>query len=86
MKAMFAGRIEALEQLKAEARDGAPRGGRPRRVNNAPDFTLIQLLVVVAAIVLVVRIPAWAEDSAEPNSLAQALAAVRDSMAKSPAP
>ncbi len=49
-------------------------------------YTLIEILVTIAIVALVTAIPALAEGSAEPNSLAQALAAVRDTMTKSPAP
>ncbi len=86
MKAMIAGRMKPLEQPKAEARAGAARRKRQRCLPMLMGFTLIRLLVVSAPITLVTGIPAWAEGSAEPNSLAQALATVRDEMNKSPAP
>lgn len=49
-------------------------------------FTLIALLVAIGIVALVTGIPAWAEGPAEPDPLAQALAAIRECMAKSPAP
>jgi prepilin-type N-terminal cleavage/methylation domain-containing protein len=74
MKVMMAQRIKALKR-----REAAPRG--------RPDaFTLIELLVTIAIVTLVTGIPAWPDGSAEPNSLAQTLAAIRDEMTKSPAP
>jgi hypothetical protein len=64
---------------KLKRREANPRG-RPKA------FTLIELLVAIATVVLVTGIPAWAVGPDEPNSLAQVLAAVRECMAKSPAP
>jgi hypothetical protein len=83
---VVAGRIRTLEQPKPEPREGVGRGGRRRGTSHGAGFKFIEGLVAIATVVLVARIPAWGEGSAEPNSLAQALAAVRDSMAKSPAP
>ncbi len=83
---MVAGRIRTLGQPKAEANKEAAKGSRQRCANNVPAFTLAELLVVIATIVLVAEIPVAAENSAKPNSLAQALAAIRACMAKSPAP
>jgi len=64
---------------KLKRREAAPRG-RPAA------FTLIKLLVAIAMVVLVTGIAAWAKGPAEPDSLAQALAAIRHEMTKSPAP
>jgi len=71
---MMAQWINALKR-----REAAPRG-------KPVAFTLIELLVAIAIVVLVTAIAAWAEGSDEPDSLEQALATVRDEMAKSPAP
>ena len=83
---MAAGRIRTLEQPKAEARAGAARGKRQRSLPMPKGFSLIALLVVIATIVPGAGIPAWAQGPAEPDSLAQALAAIRACVAKSPAP
>lgn len=71
---MMAQWIKALKRREADPQ-GKPVG-----------FTLIELLVVIAPVVLVAGIPARPEGPAEPNSLAQALTAMRDARAKSPAP
>jgi hypothetical protein len=83
---MVTGWIDALAQQDAETRNGAAGGDCQRRATDGPAFTLIELLVVIATIVLLAGIPPWAEGSAEPDALAQVLAAIRDAMAKSPAP
>ncbi len=71
---MMAQWIKALQRWDANPR------GRPAA------FILIKFLVAIVIVVRVTAIPAWAAGSGEPNSLEQALAAVRDKMAKSPAP
>jgi hypothetical protein len=83
---MVTGWIDALAQQDAETRNGAAGGDCQRRATDGPAFTLIELLVVIATIVLLAGIPPWAEGSAEPDSLGQALAALRECVAKSPAP
>jgi hypothetical protein len=74
MKVMMAKWINALKR-----REASP-WGQPAA------FILSQLLAAMAIVALVTGIPAWGEGSAEPNSLAQALAAVRSEMTKSSAP
>jgi hypothetical protein len=74
VKVMMAQWIKALKRS-----DTRPQG-------TPAAFTLSELLMAITIVVLVTVIPAWAEGSAEPNSLEQALAAVRDTMTKSPAP
>jgi len=64
--------------------DGAARGMHQQSLPKLMGFTLIEF--VVAAIMMGVPITARAEGSAEPNSLVQAVGAIRDGMAKSPAP
>jgi hypothetical protein len=71
---MMAQWIKALKRREANPR------GRPAA------FILSELLVAITITSLVTGTPAWGEGSAEPNSLAQALATVRDAMTKSPAP
>jgi len=83
---MVAGRIRTLEQPKAEAGAGAARGKRQQSLPMLIGFTLIGLLVVSATIVLGAGNPAWAQGPAEPNSLAQALGAIRACVAQSPTP